>query len=217
MLTKYEYFKLKERYKNGYRWIARNKDGELCVYKSEPIKLNFSWRVVSMIDGDTAFGYDFLFPYIKWEDEKPTLIADLINEYEANQVLKHEPEKVVIPDGYTLPSDEWFAEHPDFPNKMNTNHNTNVIIQNRGTGKTTHAIITSSKTGATIITHNVVVAKLVLKQAEYLGCNIPKPMSINQYFLTPKHDKPEKIIIDELDLVLGEVLDSKIELITISK
>lgn len=170
-----------------------------------------------MIDGDTAFGYDFLFPYIKWEDEKPTLIADLINEYEANQVLKHEPEKVVIPDGYTLPSDEWFAEHPDFPNKMNTNHNTNVIIQNRGTGKTTHAIITSSKTGATIITHNVVVAKLVLKQAEYLGCNIPKPMSINQYFLTPKHDKPEKIIIDELDLVLGEVLDSKIELITISK
>lgn len=98
---------------------------------------------------------------------------------------------------------------------MNTNHNVNVIIQNRGTGKTTHAIITSSKTGATIITHNVVVAKLVLKQAEYLGCNIPKPMSINQYLNIKT--KPEKIIIDELELVLSEVLDSKVELITISK
>lgn len=99
---------------------------------------------------------------------------------------------------------------------MNTNHSTNVIIQNRGTGKTTHAIITSSKTGATIITHNMMIAKEVLKQAEYLGCNIPKPMSINQY-LNTKINKPEKIIIDELELVLGEVLNSKIELITISK
>ena len=98
---------------------------------------------------------------------------------------------------------------------MNANHSANVIIQNRGTGKTTHAIITSSETGATIITHNMMIAKEVLKQAEYLGCNIPKPMSINQYLNTIT--KPEKIIIDELELVLGEVLNSKIELITISK
>lgn len=100
--------------------------------------------------------------------------------------------------------------------KMDTNHTVNVIIQNRGTGKTTHAIITSSKTGATIITHNMFVAKLVHKQAKYLGCNIPEPMSINKY-LNMKHNRPEKIIIDELELVLGEVLNSKIELITISK
>ena len=99
---------------------------------------------------------------------------------------------------------------------MNTNNSVNVVTQNRGTGKTTHAIITSSKTGATIITHNMFVAKLVHKQAKYLGCNIPEPMSINKY-LNMKHNRPEKIIIDELELVLGEVLDSKIELITISK
>lgn len=99
---------------------------------------------------------------------------------------------------------------------MNTNNNVNVIIQNRGTGKTTHAIITSSETSATIITHNIIVAREVHKQAKYLGYDIPEPMSINQY-LNTKHDKPEKIIIDELELVLSQVLDSKIELITISK
>ena len=99
---------------------------------------------------------------------------------------------------------------------MDTSHTVNVIIQNKGAGKTTHAIITSSKTGATIITHNMMTAKEVLKQAEYLGCNIPKPMSINQY-LNMKHNRPEKIIIDELEAVLSQVLDSKIELITISK
>ena len=99
---------------------------------------------------------------------------------------------------------------------MDTNHSANVIIQNRGTGKTTHAIITSSKTGATIITHHEILAKEVHEQAKRLRYDIPKPMSINQY-LNMKHNRPEKIIIDELELVLGEVLNSKIELITISK
>ena len=98
---------------------------------------------------------------------------------------------------------------------MNTNHSANVIIQNRGTGKTTHAITTSSKTGATIITHHEILAKEVHERAKRLGYDIPKPMSINQYLNTKT--KPEKIIIDELELVLGEVLNSKIELITISK
>lgn len=100
---------------------------------------------------------------------------------------------------------------------MNTKHNVNVVIQNRGTGKTTHAIITSSKTGATIITHHEMAAREVYNKAKSLGCYIPKPMSINQYYLTPEHNKPEKIIIDELEAVLRQVLDSKIELITISK
>ena len=99
---------------------------------------------------------------------------------------------------------------------MNTNNNANVIIQSRGTGKTTHAIIASSKTGATIITHNIIVAREVHKQAKYLGYDIPEPMSINQY-LNIKINKPEKIIIDELELVLRQMLDSKIELITITK
>ena len=99
---------------------------------------------------------------------------------------------------------------------MNTNNNVNVIMQNRGTGKTTHAIITSSKTGATIITHQEIVAREVYNQAKHLGYDIPKPMSIHQY-LNAKYGKPEKIIIDELEAVLSQVLDSKIELITITK
>ena len=101
MITKYEYLKLKEQYKNGYHWIARNKDEELCVYKSEPIKLKFSWRAFA-IDEVTAFGYDFLLPYIKWEDEKPTRIDDLIRDYESHRVIVGEKVKVEKDKKYIL-------------------------------------------------------------------------------------------------------------------
>ena len=92
MITKYEYLTLKERYKSGYRWIARDKDGCLYIYYSEPKRLVYSW--------DTERGCsewslnDDSFPCIKWEDEEPTKILDLIQDYEKHENLKR---KVKIP------------------------------------------------------------------------------------------------------------------------
>ena len=96
MITKYEYLKLKERHKNGYRWIARDKDGSLYMYYREPKRLVFSWMAS---DRTCFYTYedDHLFPCIKWEDEEPTKIDDLIRDYESHQVIVGEKVKVTIP------------------------------------------------------------------------------------------------------------------------
>lgn len=59
-----------------YKWIARDRDGNLCVYEGKPEKGMDSWYSV----------YCFYIPYfnhlfsaIKWEDEEPTLISDIYN------------------------------------------------------------------------------------------------------------------------------------------
>src|SRR5574344_570196 len=98
MITKEEYLELKKLYNDGYRWIARDSCEIIYAYKLEPIKLAFSWKY-SKNNMATTCGDDFLLPYVyvKWEDEKPTLIADLINEYEAHKLLVGEKVKVTIP------------------------------------------------------------------------------------------------------------------------
>lgn len=90
-----------------------------------------------------------------------------------------------------------------------------VVHSPRRSGKSTLAIKASSETGATIVTHNKVIADLVNKQASELGYSIPEPISISQYLNIKV--KPENIIIDELELVLRCLIPSKIELVTITK
>lgn len=96
MVREEEYIELKKRYNDGYHWIARDENGYLYTYYREPKKRLFSWK-----DGNLGeFGCFALrtnmyaFPYIKWEDEKPTKILDLIQGYEKHEELKGE---VVIP------------------------------------------------------------------------------------------------------------------------
>lgn len=74
-----------------FKYIARDKDGSLYVYNQEPKKRSKLWEIeeyevgfpkmdnitVSRIDNITVF--NLLFPMIKWSDEKPTLISDLLN------------------------------------------------------------------------------------------------------------------------------------------
>lgn len=63
-----------------YKWIARDNSGGLFVYKNKPKK-----------DGDRWIGYSFdysilfqhLFQFIKWEDEEPYKIQELLEEYES--------------------------------------------------------------------------------------------------------------------------------------
>lgn len=59
-----------------YKWMARDRDGNLCVYGGKPKKRNDSW-----IADDYGYlcYFNHLFPAIKWEDEEPIRIRDIYN------------------------------------------------------------------------------------------------------------------------------------------
>jgi hypothetical protein len=62
----------------GYNWIARDANNRISGYSSKPYKNNFHWDFISTRNSpmDTLeSGLDF----IKWEDEEPTSIDDLLN------------------------------------------------------------------------------------------------------------------------------------------
>lgn len=60
-----------------YKWIARDKDGGLFIYIEKPIKLTNHWSCYTASPLDV---YSHLFTCIKWEDEEPYLIEDLLKE-----------------------------------------------------------------------------------------------------------------------------------------
>ena len=89
MVTREEYELLKHYRATGYRWIARDGDDEcLYLYKSKPIKLGVNWGTEHACY--QWFVNDDSLPYVKWEDEEPTKINDLIRDYESHQVITGE-------------------------------------------------------------------------------------------------------------------------------
>ena len=70
-------------YRFKYTYIARDKDDSLYVYNQEPKKYIKGWEIekyefgVSRMEDLTEGSH--LFPMVKWSDEKPTLISDLLN------------------------------------------------------------------------------------------------------------------------------------------
>ena len=91
MITSKEYELLKQYRAKGYRWIARDGDGELYLYRTEPTKLSSCWLSFTIDDGiDYLCDGDVLFQCIKWEDEEPTKVDDLIHDYESHQVITGE-------------------------------------------------------------------------------------------------------------------------------
>lgn len=64
-----------------YKYIARDKDGILRITAGERfIKVENHW--FSKFYSSQIFPYTNLFQFIKWEDEKPYLIEDLLRKYE---------------------------------------------------------------------------------------------------------------------------------------
>lgn len=59
-----------------YKWMARDWDGNLCIYEEKPKKRNDRWI---SDDYDYIFYFNYLFSAIKWEDDEPTLIRDIYN------------------------------------------------------------------------------------------------------------------------------------------
>ena len=59
-----------------YEWIARDKDGRLCVYPGKPSKAVTAWGSTL---GHMFFDlYNHLFQMIRWEDDEPWKIEDLL-------------------------------------------------------------------------------------------------------------------------------------------
>lgn len=62
-----------------YKWIARDLSGMVYIYAQRPIKESCLW---SGDFGGLMLPFDHLFQFIKWEDEEPYSIDDLLNESE---------------------------------------------------------------------------------------------------------------------------------------
>lgn len=67
-------YMLKAFYKDSYRYMARNKNGDLWIYKRKPWKDDVFWRV-EYCDGGRVHGTFPCFDDISWDDEKPFDIA----------------------------------------------------------------------------------------------------------------------------------------------
>ena len=57
-----------------YKWMARDRDGNLCIYEEKPRKEEDSWYFGGY---DYISYFNHLFSAIQWEDEEPTRISDI--------------------------------------------------------------------------------------------------------------------------------------------
>lgn len=60
-----------------YKFIARDKDGELFIYKTQPRRNEECCNWVSDGCFNLCMRFNVDFPMVKWEDDKPWLIEDL--------------------------------------------------------------------------------------------------------------------------------------------
>lgn len=65
-----------------YKWLARNKDFDLYVFTGKPVKKDDYWGCGDKDYCDRMYIFKHLFQFIKWEDEEPYLIEDLLKEQE---------------------------------------------------------------------------------------------------------------------------------------
>lgn len=69
---------LLENVEKKYRYIARNHDSTLFLFGDKPTKEKWMWvRALDSYASSFAI-YSHLFPMVKWEDEEPWLIEDLL-------------------------------------------------------------------------------------------------------------------------------------------
>ena len=61
-----------------YKWIARDKSGNLCIFDEKPNKNEEIWDNVIRSDFIELNCYNSLFSSIQWEDEEPVYIDDYV-------------------------------------------------------------------------------------------------------------------------------------------
>lgn len=79
-LTKLEFELLKFWHKQGYKYIARDRDNTLFIYKDKPSKLAEYWANLYHYSLDDNFRN--LFEFVEWEDKEPTPIKDVLENCE---------------------------------------------------------------------------------------------------------------------------------------
>lgn len=62
-----------------YKWIARDKSGNLCIFDEKPNKNEEIWDNVIRSDFIELNCYNSLFNSIQWEDEEPVCIDDYVD------------------------------------------------------------------------------------------------------------------------------------------
>lgn len=66
-----------------YKWIARDESEKLYIFINKPYKIERLWYAVDSIYDLHIFRH--LFQFVKWEDEEPYLIEDLLKEGNENE------------------------------------------------------------------------------------------------------------------------------------
>ena len=79
-LTKLEYELLRFWNKKEYKYIARDYNDAVFVYREKPSKNSKVWG--SLHEHRVIGDLDKLFLFVKWEDEEPTSIEDVLNSCE---------------------------------------------------------------------------------------------------------------------------------------
>ena len=69
----------------NYVWIARDNDGMLFVFTVKPFKMDYYWKCEYEVDECCVYLFDHLFQFIKWEDEEPYFIEDLLKGDDENE------------------------------------------------------------------------------------------------------------------------------------
>ena len=82
----------------GYKWLGRDKDGELYAYAGKPYKSEGCWADEDL--GRLVFvsgKFTQIFQSIKWTDNEPTYIEDIIKPQVLDSTEKRYLEKVLRP------------------------------------------------------------------------------------------------------------------------
>lgn len=68
--------------KTQYRFIARERNDTIYIYKRKPKKGSDAWEIISGMRNFNLFIN--LFPFIEWEDSEPTSIEYVLNNCEVS-------------------------------------------------------------------------------------------------------------------------------------
>lgn len=83
-LSTLEHELLKHLYKTGYSYIVRDGSNSVYAYEKRPCRNNLYWSPgdVNHNDDISLYRLSYLFQFLKWSDEEPTLIQDVLNNCE---------------------------------------------------------------------------------------------------------------------------------------
>ena len=97
-----------------------------------------------------------------------------------------------------------------------------ILYQERGTGKTSQAIIESHKTGYTIVCNDVIQARFIKEKAYEANLVIPEPISLDKIINTDsiRGRHIEGFIFDDAEFALSYIVNHltgiNVEMITMS-